>query len=315
MGKLKEGAAPAAPLTETVHPSGIEINYFVEPKRKYEIKVTDSEWIEVPSVTTVLDTLEKGGLSWWGMRVGLQGVTQLFNMGVLFPVEIMVGNRAQRVLGLRDASGQVVTAGLENVEELLKKNKLTTNDVKEDAGDRGQSAHDALEIWANSGDMPQPAMFAPQEQPYIMALVKALTDLGAEPLAWEVVVGSIEHGFAGRYDIRFRLHEERRVVVHHTPVLGPQFAIIPPGIYLGDLKSSKSVYVTHAKQLAAYELGSIECGLGATDARIVIHVDKDGKYRIVRTDEWATPHDFLTTLAEYNSLAGMKRRKPPGAVS
>ena len=128
-----------------------------------------------------------------------------------------------------------------------------------------------------------------------------------EPLDSEVMVGSVEHRFAGRFDLRARANEERRIVCHHTPVRGPQYAMLKPGVGIIDLKTSKDVYPTHAKQLEGYEIASIESGWEPTDFRGILHVNAEGKYKFVRS--WATAHDFLTTLAEWKSQEAMKARR------
>ena len=47
---------------------GLTIYYQSEPERLYRVN-----GVEVPSVTTVLDILHKPALTWWGMKVGVEG--------------------------------------------------------------------------------------------------------------------------------------------------------------------------------------------------------------------------------------------------
>src|SRR4051812_12394939 len=85
--------------TITVTPSGIPVYFQSQPKRCYrlgpeysqgglseeellaEAQAETEGWREVVSVTTALDALNKGGLSWWGMGIGASGVTMLTNLG------------------------------------------------------------------------------------------------------------------------------------------------------------------------------------------------------------------------------------------
>lgn len=312
---MTRAAAEPKYLSEVVTPSGLEVRYAVEPKRKYEVRQAPTSehdipdesdgWMEVPSVTTVLEVLDKPALSWWGMTVGAEGVLTLHNMGLLRSVPL----GQQRILACAGPVGEgtgLVVAGVEQVVDLLNTHKLTVNHVKRAAGERGQAVHDALEVWANDGTLPDPEMYPPEEQGYVQGLLAFLQDVpSAEPVASEVMVGSVEHGFAGRYDLRFRTTETHRVVKHRTPVRGPQYAELPMGLYLADLKTSKDVYATsHFRQLEAYEGASIECGYEPTDGRGVIHVSREGYYKFVRSK--ASFEDFLAVLAVWRSNQGLK---------
>jgi hypothetical protein len=289
-------------------PSGIEIAYEPEPKRRYLIRQTEGGmeglfheegWAEVPSVTTALDCLEKGGLSHWGMRVGVDGVLSLIRDGVM---------RQEGGYLCRLADWPWTPVDGEGVVELLKAHKLTVNDVKGKAGDRGVAVHDALETWAKTGDKPDPSIFPDEQRGYVVGLLAFLQDVeSAEPEACEVMVGSVKHGFAGRYDVRFKTTKEHPVVVHRTPVKGPQYALLKPGMYLGDLKTSKGVYQkSHGRQLEAYEGASVECGYEPTDGRGIIHVSADGTYEFVRSV--ATYDHFLNALQVYRDDQDIKER-------
>lgn len=297
----------------SITPSGIEILYQASPKRLYRVRnpirlpessgaggdihpLDESEWIEVPSVTTVLDVLDNPALPWWGMKTGVAGSLELHRDGILREVQF----NGRRVLAVPGPAGLgeagLVVAGVDQVVEQLTKSKLTVNHVRDKARDRGLSVHDAFEVWTNDGSVPDPAMFPPEEAGYVQALVAFLED--AEPIALdaEVMVGSVVHGFAGRYDVRLRLTEARKLVVHRTPVRGAQYAVFEPGDYLGDLKTSKDVYPKkHFRQLEAYEGASIECGYEPTIGRFVIHVNSEGEYKIGRSK--GTFDQFLKTLA------------------
>ncbi len=83
-------------VARVVTPSGLKIYYQAAPKRLYRIRKPVGlsegmweygEWTEVPSVSTVLEVLEKGGLSWWGQGVGVAGVQKLLEIGELTWVE------------------------------------------------------------------------------------------------------------------------------------------------------------------------------------------------------------------------------------
>jgi hypothetical protein len=295
------GLEPKEPVKETsqtsVTPSGIEIEYSWEPKRQYRLRGSEAydgsfsdAWKVVPSVTDVLDVLKKDGLSWWGMERGVEGLLKLFQMQLLMDTNT-AGVCVNTAHGL-------VPATVEHVVDLLKKQRLSVNYVLKKAGDRGTAVHSVLEMWANGEKLPTLDLFPPSQQGYVAGLFAFLKDVpSAEPLASEVMVGSLEHGFAGRYDVRFRTHETHRVVVHRTPVRGPQWADLAPGLYLGDLKTAKSRYTSHDRQLEGYEGAGVECGYEPTDGRGVLLVSVDGHYRFIRSR--ATFQDFLNVLPVY----------------
>ena len=286
-------------------PSGIGVYYQSKPKRLYRISAfpaaneDTTTWEEVPSVTTVLGVLDKPALPWWGMKCGIEGVLALYESGHLY------GSGSPETTFLCHDWNR---ATVDSVVALLTERKLTVNHVRDKAGDRGQSVHDAFEAWARTGLKPDPSIYPDEERGYVEGLLAFLADVPSiEPIAAEVLVASAEHGFAGRYDIRFRTYQPHDVVVHRTPKRGPTYRRLAPGLYLGDLKTSKGIYASHARQLEAYEQASVESGYEPTEARGILHVAADGTYEFVRS--WATFEDFRVVLAVYQSDQAMKERK------
>lgn len=306
--------------TVEVTPSGIPVYYQSKPKRLYrvgpnrkwwaEFGISESElllaaqgvtdkgalvaWREVPSVTTVLDILD-GPPVWWGMQVGVAGVLEMLDHPDVPPLPKYTG------LGPKDP-------GVAKVIDWLKEHELTTRDSKKKGGTRGQSVHDALENWARHGHMPDPSIYPEEEEGYVRGLVGFLKSIpSAEPIVWEVLVASPEHGYAGRYDLRIRTYQPHKVVYHHTPVRGNQYRVLKPGEYLIDLKTSKDIRPSHARQLEAYEQASLESGYEPTNGRGILHVSAGGKHKFPRS--WATFHDFKVVLDLYRSEEDMKTRK------
>lgn len=294
-----------------VTPSGVEVFYSPAPKRHYKVRkqlllATDAdqpEWVEVPSVTTILGVLDKPALSWWGMKVGIEGVLELHRRGALTHGTV----NGHEVIAARDDVGAWVVAGAEHIVSELTANKLTVNHVRDKAGDRGTAVHDAFELWADDGKLPDPSMFPDEQRGYVEGLVAFLKDVNPEPVGAEVMVGSVKHGFAGRYDVRLQIKKECQVVFHRTPVKGPQYATLKPGVILGDLKTSAGVYVSHHLQLAAYEGASVECGYEKTSAQGILHVSKEGNYEFVRSH--GTLKHFLAIKSAYDALKAIKDAK------
>ena len=298
-------------------PSGIEVAYQPKPRRLYKIRSSPNlrgcggdcgncqspcgpeedpcaVWQEVPSVTTVLDILSKDGLPWWGMKVGIEGVIELARRAILVPADFHRD-------WLDDPRWQEDGWTVDEIVSVLTREKLTVNHVRDQAGDRGTAVHSVLEHWADTGRFPDRDLWPAEQAGYIAGLQQFLSHLpSAEPVASEVMVGSLEHQFAGRYDIRFKTSEPHQIVRHRTPKRGPQWATLKPGLFLADLKTSSGVYTTHHLQLAAYELASIECGYGATEAQGIIRVGADGSYVFTRSK--ASGEHFLAVRKAYDAI-------------
>jgi len=323
-------ADAVAPTQEVKHPSGVEIRFFAEDKeakvkRHYEVRdmsgATPYAWAELPSVTTVIDSvLKKEALISWAQRVGAGGVVKLCNMKVLKPGLTPGGHE---VLCLYDAArGGLVVADEWEAVELLKLNRLTTNDAKEAGGERGQSVHDAFENWMHTGVLPDPSIYPISEQGYVSALQAFLLDAICEPRASEVVVAHPEDGWAGRYDGDLWLPAGRDLWSHLTEKgRGDQQTHFPRGLYRVDLKTAKGPFPEHGEQLEAYERGALVCGLEPSVQRCMIHCAENGRYRFVPVGSgtpkikqyaWATYDDFLATLAKYQAMQARKERRDGG---
>lgn len=301
--------APAAPLptTTSIVPAGYTIVYFDGktpggPKRGYQI---DGE--EAVSVTTVLGCLDKPALPWWGMKVGANGVMELVKRGFLTPATHPIENHP--TLAWTPGDGQFYVATEEQLVKLLTQENLTTNHVRDKAADRGQAAHDAFEAWGAIGQEPNPDDYPLEERGYIQALVNFIRDAdgGFNVDSQEVVVGSKEHLFAGRYDVRGRTTKEMRLVQSaltqkgELRKKGPKWMTVPADLkLLGDVKTSKGVYGSHLLQLEGYEGAGIECGYEPTDARFVLHLTALGVYEFKRAR--ATYEDFLAILQTYHAV-------------
>jgi hypothetical protein len=294
--------AKTVPSSSVITPAGVEIAYFSAPKRKYEIRGDwhgHEDWKEVPSVTKILEVLNKPALVWWGMKVGVEGLLKLMSMGSIIPYADSGTSRAFFSHDLKKLEK-------DDLVKMLTDSKLTVNHVRDKAGVRGHAVHQAFEAWANEGILPVPEDYVPEERGYILGLKKFLDEVNPESVDNEVMVGSLEHGYAGRYDGRIRINEECEVVVKTRKK--DYTAVLKPSLLLIDVKSSKGVYHdSHSRQLEAYELASVECGYEQTDARGILHVTADGAYEFVRST--AEARDFLAVLEVWKSEQRMKERK------
>lgn len=279
--------------------TGIEVRYQAEPKRQYQVKPPggQGEWREVPSVTTVLDCLNKSGLPWWGMKTGVAGFIELWEHGFVRPVE----GTPQKLAAFGAEQWEYAT--VENVVALLNKQKLTVNHVRDKAGDRGHSVHTALEAWIADGTVPVPDFYPETERGYVTGLAKFLHDLGPfkTKAQSEIMVASAEHGFAGRYDMEAVLQEANLVTRIASPGgRRPETREVFSGRTLLDLKTPKGVYASHHFQLSAYEGARVEDGMPATKQQLVVRVGDDGQYEAVKNT--STYEDFLAILATYHAV-------------
>lgn len=229
------------------------VEFQAEPKRRY---LVDGQ--PVPSVTQILGVLDKPALVWWGMRVGVEGACQLQESGAL-------------------------PADPEQAVKALTARKLTVNHVKTKAATRGTSLHDALEAYLAEGRVPMPAGFPEEDRGYVRALARAMLDLRPEPLRMEVVVGSAQHGYGGRYDLLCKLD-------------GNQVRL--------DLKTGKRVYETAHLQLAAYELAALEMGESRSDYQAILRLGEDGAFEFVVCR--ADPAEFLAVKAAFDAVTGLR---------
>ncbi len=284
-------------VAQVVTPSGLEIYFQAGPKRLYKLRESGfykGEWVEVPSMSDVKDILDKAGLPWWGQSVGVRGTLTLAAEGLvnLAHVEpVMIDGLVDLIHGNKG----------KGIKGLLSQHKITVNHTRDEAGDRGTSVHKALENWAENGVMPIADVYPPHERGYVQGVVDFLVHSGAEPLDSEVMVGSLEYGFAGRFDLIAQIPDGAEVYVHRTEKgRGDRMEKVPGGQWLLDLKTSKDVYASHQLQCAGYELAYQESFGGATDFQGVIQVSEDGRYKLVQSR--ATVEHFIALKGLYDAL-------------
>lgn len=282
-----------------ISPNGIGIRFETKPYRRYYLmadatpaKVVDDEaWGEhVESVTGVLKVLDKPALPWWGMEIGLQGFLEAVARGTLrvkqdgngYVMEINSAAADKKTEEYKKKEGVEFVTDAKRLAHLLTALKLTVNHVRDDAGARGKKAHSAFETWCETGIVPVSKGFPDDQRGYVEGIRKFVQEADLSTGRTEIMVGSLEHRFAGRYDWH--------------------------GMYEGvptllDVKTSKGVTAGHFLQLAGYEGARRECGWRETERQGIIHVTPDGNWDVVwRPDkakkdmEPVTYEDFLAVL-------------------
>jgi hypothetical protein len=217
---------------------------------------------ELTSVTTILDVLAKQALYAWHEDHGARGAVEAARLGELpddLPLDEVVGR--VRALGLGAQA------------------------AKMRAAKRGLDVHDALEVWAKTSSLPDPATMDPEHRPYLRGLARALLKLDPAPVACEQLVCSTEHRFAGRYDMR---------------------ATVAGADCLLDLKTNAAGrgWPEAHVQLPAYALAELECGGTMPERLLVVGVGPDGAFNV---DECCgSPDDFLAVLAAFRSMGRVR---------
>lgn len=148
--------------------------------RKYVHVADDGSETTVPSVTTILGgALPKGGLEWWGFKLGLAAA-----------------------LELNDRYDQL-PASLDAAYEAAKQTDHAPHRALKKAGSRGTDVHEVAEKLLTDGTLPNLPPGTEADEKFIDALVKWYE--AHKVASWEIVavearLFSTEHLFAGTTD-------------------------------------------------------------------------------------------------------------------
>lgn len=234
--------------------------------------LTSTPWgFTLDSVTTILSaTIPKpfSAGAWYGYRMGLEGVSKEFK-------------------------GKPIPADAKVLEERLSAAGRNPNQILDVSRDRGQSAHDVLELLAN-GAVEDAVALADKEKhdnktAYGMAVLKWWDEKG-KLTKWraEQPVFSLKHGYAGTADLIGS--SEVVDLKTHKPQVGFTQAGKGPA-YLSDLL-----------QLRAYRCAWEEMGNPAPKRNRIVIARSNGNYL---EDEREVPESlWLQCLAMYNALKG-----------
>jgi hypothetical protein len=295
---VTKAAAEPVVSAQVLTPAGIEIVKEEKPRRLYRVRQAPAwaneewseEWREVPSVTTILQALSIP-LSWFGMEIGVRGVQELYRR-------------------LEDAD-MVLERDPDLVVQMLTEHKLTVNhDFGKQATKKGTNVLRALEVFAETGVVPDPQFYSEDERGFIQALVKFINDAHPHTIHSELMVASVADGWAGTLDWVVNLDFAGQVVTK-TYQKKAEVRSSVSGSWIIDAKTSsekpgkpKTVYPSYKIQGRAYERGFTECGYGVVDHFGVLRLTNDGRYELVPSD--ATYSDFLAVKEVYHILERIK---------
>ena len=224
----------------------------------------DGERQAAVSVTSALKVLDKPALLKWAEAAGAQGAVTLERAGELEGVDPSEAIRVVRINGV----------GM---------------DAKRDAGaDRGTAVHKVLEFWAREREVPDLADYPAEVRGYVQGLCSWLLTVHPEPTGVERCVGSIEHTYAGRMDLRANLHSRDCIV---------------------DLKTNPRgrVYDEAHLQGRAYAIADVECGADPPQGIVIVAVGEDGNFEMVECE--AEAGDWFNVLGTYRSLTRLRNAR------
>lgn len=279
--------AKRPPNTSTELPSGVTVHYWDETgvdgepqQRRYAFGPDWQRAEKLPSISTVAGVYDKPALTGWASRVTADGILQLA--------------QAQPVENL----------DTEALLALLRERGLDPDSVKRKAARRGSAAHDALVGLLAEGKAPNPQDFPPEWRGYLQAGARWFLKHKPEIIDAETIVCSLEHGFAGRYDLHCRFPDGTTARVDYKTITGWSYGrqrkdgsrdLLPP-------------YDENLYQLAGYEVAAVESGYAPSDVQLVVRLGPDGKFDV--TESCARPEHFLACLDAYRnrrSLADARR--------
>jgi hypothetical protein len=272
------------------------VDFFESPWRHYLVNGDDKgrdhiwtpeePWGRVASVTQAIGVVDKSGpLQHYASNKTLEGIArlvlQLDSRGRLpFPAA-----------WLPLASGETEESRAELAGNLLKgslrRRKLMFYDRTREAADRGLDVHKIAEDWLERQAIPNLIDYPEDRRGYVQGFAKWLMAAKPKLIDSEMVVGSVQHGYAGRLDM--------------TIVIQGQDGRTS----LRDIKTSKAVYPRqHFPQLMAYENARVEMGEAPTDDQGILLLTASGEYREVLARD-ATFADFRVLLEAHRSQSAI----------
>lgn len=245
--------------------------------RTYTVDLGEDAVIDVMSVTTMMNVLEKPALVPWA-----------YNHGIKEAYEVMI-NAEENILSPYE------------IKDILKDEKRDIESEKNKGGTRGTAVHKYLECEI----MGHPYDVDPAYQPYWDQVLRFLNDYQPEFQATEIKVVSLEHGYAGRLDnlVTIKAHPPRR---KHRSLVNES------GVF--DLKTNKDGKVypnSHLPQVEAYKNAAIEMTEGNLPFELTFGlVLAAGLQTYQPCVSYATIDTFLAIKNCYDALYKMGRSNP-----
>lgn len=219
---------------------------------------------ELPSVSTILKALPKGGLDWHGWRLGIHE-----------------GRKVGRAEGreVEFADGAPPEDDGEFYEWMKAKGRaglaVTPRNFLDKAADRGSEVHDIAETYFTDGSLPDPDTLDPLLHGYVHAFArwvkKYIDPMEYEVIARETSLFSLRHGYAGTNDL----------ILKQTVAVGPPIFHVIDFKTAGAHRKTLDIYESNLLQACAYAYAAIEQGYvpdGAAVNLFVVRFGANGKF-------------------------------------
>ena len=264
------------PKRENAHYPGIDI-VFDDEKHRYEVNGE-----KFPSVTTIVGKhYSKDAIAHWVERKTLEGVCQM-----------------QKWVDAGDSPS--LPRDVETFRAALYAEGLTADQEKERKGAIGCETHGAFEGYIKTGRIPKLGELENQEaREYVAAVGRALLEIDATFPVSEVLVASLRHKYAGRFDAVMEVQTRSEVNFAVTQDGRIERRYLEVGRYLIDLKTANNIYPEVGMQLAGYAQAAYECGFGTFKGLLAFHLQEHGDYAV---------HQFKHQRGDFAALAKLYHR-------
>lgn len=199
-----------------------------------------------------------------------------------------------------------------SIKDALEEAKLLWANVRNKRADEGTSVHEEITFaLATGGEVPSLSALTDEARGYGQAKLAWWRDRAPEPLAAEQVTVCHSRKFGGTFDLLANLRLD-------SPGLPPlpeyyfeleQRADLEPvaRVLIDDKTREKPrTYKSDHVQLAGYEVANRECGIGASDLRLIVVLLPDGTYHEVWGE--GTEADFNSALLASQSGKHLDKR-------
>jgi hypothetical protein len=188
------------------------------------------------------------------------------------------------------------------IDAKLREAKATWSDVRDRASVRGTNVHERIFLALATGSAPPSlADLSEDERGYGQAAFAWWRDRKPSPVMAEQVTACFDKGFAGRFDLLADVERER----FDRELPGDDVLDVRVLVDAKTREGGKARKSDHV-QLPGYEDSNIACGIGPSDAQLVLILMPDGTYR----EEWCvgTREDFYAALVACQTGKSIDKR-------
>lgn len=273
-------------------PSGIQIVFedgLPDPetgkgkKRTYLCgRPPEVEMAKLTSVTTALGVMDKAALKYASEQLTVAGLIDLARRGEL-------------------------PQSVEGALSRMTAQRLRFFQVWDSKAERGNATHDALVKLMAGEAIPADGDFPADQRGFIRGAAAFVADVRPRAIQTEVMVASLEHGFAGRFDFYGHLLNAGAWGIDPDDTCRVDFKTMEAFKTYKD-GTRHAPYDENLVQLPAYELAAVESGYPAADHLVVVRIDASGTYDVCRV--WIGPDVFLKCLDLYRERQTIAATKP-----